>query len=147
MDLRYKVIEKNKLWLRWSNVSKVGDGRIELLSAEMFGPVTQDYLPLEQKAELKLDFTNHFLLLVPSFYIVELSWESIRSQEVGSIKFDKIILHDQNVGLMDKIKSDDLLLIDCTGHTEEDISAGNYKLVFDTMLYKEGKEPYDFTEK
>ena len=146
VDLRWKVPEKNQLWAKWDKVNKIGDGKVELLNVEFYGPVTQDYLPLEQSGSIRLDFTNHFVLLIPSFYIVDLSWESVKSQEMGSIKFQKIILDDQNVGLLNKIKSNDLLLVDCTGHTDNERAEGNYKMVYETMLYKEGKEPYDFTK-
>ena len=145
-DLRFKVQEKNKLWVKWSEIGKIGNGKVDLKNVQFYGPVTQDYLPLEEKGEIKLDFTNHFLFIVPSYYIVEMSWEAVKSQEQGSIKFDKVTLHDENVGLLNKIKDNDLLLIDCGGHTEEERQSGNYRMVYDCMLYKEGKDPYDFSK-
>jgi len=145
IDLRWKVQESNKLWVTWNKVDRVGNGKVELIDVEFTGPVTQDYVELEQAGSLRLDFTNHFIVRVEEFYIVELSWDAVKIQETGSIKFDKIILHDENVGLLDKIKDTDKLLIDCTDQTEEERQAGNYLMVYPSMLYDSLNEPYDFS--
>ena len=147
MDLKFSVSEKNKLWARWKRVSRTGDGRVSLHDMEFYGPVTQDYFPLEEKGNLRLDFTNHFLFRIEEYYIVQLSWEGIVSQEQGLVKFKKVTLDDQSVGLLDKIKDNDLLLIDCSGHTDKDRSSGNYRLVYHSMLYDETGAPYDFSKK
>lgn len=147
MDLKYTVPETNQLWIKWKSINKIGNGRVDLQDAEFYGPVTQDYLPLEDTGTLRLDLTHHFLFRIDEYYIVEISWESVKTQEQGSIKFDKITINDENVGLLDKIKEKDLLLIDCSGHTEEERAAGNYKMVYEAMLYNETGAPYDFSKK
>ena len=147
VDLRWEVPEANQLWVTWDKVAKIGNGKVELINAEFTGPVTHDYIELEQIGNLKLDFTNHFIIVIDGFYIVELSWDSVKSQEVGSIKFDKIILHDENVGLLDKIKDVDKLLVDCTDQTDTERGEGNYKMVYGAMLYDELNQSYDFGTK
>jgi len=145
IDLRWKVPETNKLWVSWKRVNRLGDGKVELIDVEFTGPVTQDYAQLEQTGSIRLDFTNHFIVRVDEFYIVELSWASVKTQELGSIKFDNVLLHDENVGLLDKIKDNDKLLIDCTNQTEEERQAGNYLMVYPSMLYDSLNAPYDFS--
>lgn len=145
IDLNKKILNKNKLWVKWKTVDRIGDGRIQLNNVEMYGPVTQDYIPLEPKGELRLDFTNHFILRLDNYYIVSLTWESVKSQEQGSIKFKKVTLEDKNVGLLDKIKNSDLLLIDCGDHTELKRNTGQFKMVYPSMLFNELQQPYDFS--
>lgn len=142
------ISEKNKLWLKWKKTFRVGDGRIELSNAELYGPVTHDYVKVPDDDFINLDFTNHFLIRpdLDNYYVVKLSWDKVGSQEVGSIKFDKLVLEDVNVGLMDKLQDSDLLLIDCKDQTDVRRQAGYYKMNYDAYLCNSSGEAYEFTK-
>jgi len=147
LNLDLTVLEKNKLWLRWARVEKPGDGTVILHKAEFYGPVTKDYVKLPESDFIKLDFTNHFLLKIADYYTVELAWDKIVSQEEGLVKFNKLTLKDENVGLLNKIKPTDKLLVDCSDHTTEQRQSGYYKMAYPAMLYNEQNEIYDFSKK
>jgi len=145
IDLRWKVPTKNQMWLRWKKVVNDGSGKITLKDAEFFGPVLEDCEKMEQSGFIRLDLTKHFILIIPKPYIIELKWSKIVSQDTEKIVFEEIVLEDGDIGLLNKLKTRDLLLLDCTGHTTEEEARGKYRAAYNAMLYNESLTPYDFS--
>lgn len=146
IDLRWKVPAKNQLWLKWDSAIKEGDGTVKLKNAEFYGPVLSDCAPIEPAGHINIDLTKHLVLLIPSPYIVKLSWSSLLSQDSISAKFSEMLLEDKTLGhLSNKLTDRDCILLDATGHTTEEEAKGKYKTSFDGMIYNENKDPYDFS--
>lgn len=147
IDLRWIVPKNNQLWLKWSKINHIGNGIIDLKKPRLYGPVLSDCLPLEESGKILLDLTKHFIILIPEPYEVTLEWNKKLSQSTTEIKFDTMKLIDTKLGLLNILKNKDLILIDCTDHTTERISKGFYKFSFNSMIYQDGKEPYNLTYK
>jgi hypothetical protein len=147
MDLKWRVREASQLWLKWKDVSHLGDGKIELKSPSFYGPVLSDCLPLDERGQIPLDLTKHFIVLIPQPYIITLMWDKKLSQTTTEVKFNKITILDSNLGLLSILKARDEILIDCSDHTTENIQKKKYKVNFSAMVYNEFKQPYDLTKK
>lgn len=146
IDLRWKVPKNNQLWLKWESIERLGNGILKLKNAEFYGPVLLDCEPIEKAGFINIDLTKHFLVIIPSPYIVKLTWTDVISQDTSSIKFSEMIIEDKTLGQLDnKLTNRDSLLLDATGHTTEEESKGRYKASFEGMLYNDNQEPYDFS--
>jgi hypothetical protein len=144
IDLRWKIPQPNQLWLSWKEAHLEGDGRVLLKKAFFHGPVLKDYLALEEAGHIYLDFTKHFIVLIPRPYVVKVEWKGILNQGPGGVYFKKVIIEDTTLGHLNKVKNSDSILLDCSGHTVENESAGNHIAAYAAMLYNELSEPYSF---
>lgn len=145
IDLRWKVPQKNQLWLKWKSIEKLPNGTLKLKNPEFFGPVLQDCIAIDQKGTIRLDLTKHLIVITPSPYLINLSWENLISQDTERATFDYMLLEDGALGLLNRLQNRDLILVDCTGHTTEEEAKGRYKTAFNAMVYRESMEPYDFS--
>jgi hypothetical protein len=144
IDLRWKIPQKNQLWLRWKSVTKEGDGTIKLIGAEFFGPVLQDCVAIEPAGSIRLDLTKHLIIITPQPYLINVKWDALVSQDSEKAVFKELVLEDSALGLLNRLTARDLILIDCTGHTTEQEAKGRFMAAFSAMIYKETMEPYDF---
>jgi len=145
IDLRWRVPEKNQLWLKWKTLTKQPDGTVKLKGAEFYGPVLQDCVAIEKSGFIRLDLTKHLIVITPSPYIVEVSWDNLISQSSDKAVFNEMIIKDSSLGMLNRLSKRDLILIDCTSHTTEEEARGRHKMAFHAMIYKETMEPYAFT--
>jgi len=146
VDLRWKVSEESKLWLKWSKVEHLGDGTIKLYKPKLYGPVLSDCLPLEESGHIILDLTEHFILLIPEPYHIIVKWNKKISQTTAGVTFDYITIEDNKLGCLKLLKNKDKILIDCTDHTKEKMDQGVYKFAFNSMVYNEHDSPYNLTQ-
>ena len=142
--LKNKILHMSSLWLKWKKIINTGSGLVELSDIELTGPVLSDCLKLEINGYLLLDLTLHFIIIIPEPYIVKLEWEGLVSQTENEVKIKKIILHDGKLGLLNKLKKKDKILIDCAGHHTDDENRGKYRTTYTSILFNEFGEPYDF---
>jgi len=135
---------QSRLWIRWGKVAKTGEGLVELKNITFYGPVLDDCEPIEEKGHLFLDLTKHFLMIIPRPYIIKFEWEDKIFQSTKEVKFKTVRLHDGSMGILNKIKSKDKLLLDCSGHRTEEEAKGNFKVTYDAILFNQYDEPYSF---
>lgn len=146
IDLRWAVKKTNQLWIKWQSVEKVGNGLVKLKNAKFFGPVMVDCVKIEESGSIFIDLTKHFIVMIPTPYIVKLTWNKLLSQDSQEAVFDEILVEDKSLGHLNKLKDTDLILMDCSGHTTEEEAKGNYKTTYQAMVYKETMESYNFSE-
>lgn len=144
-DLTKKVSTKNHLWLSWNKVIHKGNGVIELMAPRFSGPVLSDCEPLEASGKINLDLTHHFLLQLPSPYMVELSWNSLLSQDTSEAKFDIMTIKDTKLGKLSLLTDRDRIFINCKDQTTEAQMSGTFKIAFEIMVFNNMNQPYDLT--
>jgi hypothetical protein len=133
-----------RLWLSWNKIHHAGSGKVELKELKLTGPVLQDCLALEVSGNILLDLTKHFLVLIPKPYIIKFEWNNITFQDLKEVKIDTGFLLDGDLGLLNNLKNDDKILIDCSGHHTNDEAKGRYKISFSAILCNKTEEPYNF---
>lgn len=144
-DLKKQVRLFNQLWLSWDNINHLGDGTISLINARFSGPVLSDCLEIPEKGNMFLDFTNHYLIIIPKPYIVEIKWDNKISQDNTEAIFKTMTVVDNELGNLKLLKNMDKILIDCTDHSTEAQSRGKFKTSFISMVYDSNNLPYDLT--
>jgi hypothetical protein len=145
IDLRWSVKKANQLWIKWDSIELTGDGLVRLKNAKFFGPVMSDCAKIQESGSIYIDLTKHFIVLIPTPYIVKLTWIGVKSQDSKEAIFGELIVEDKSLGHLNKLKNTDLILLDCSGHTVEEESRGNYKSTYQAMVYKESMDSYDFS--
>jgi len=135
----------NQLWLRWSKIEHLGDGKIKVKNPEFYGPVMSDCVEMEDTGSIRLDLTNHFLLILPKPYIVRLEWTGKISQNEKKAVFTEAILHDTDLGNLNLLRNKYQILIDCENHTTESRAKGNLKTSFTSTVYDHNGQPCDIT--
>lgn len=144
MSLKHNIPHQSQLWLSWKKVKKEASGEIRLISPQFTGPVLQDCEKLEESGLIRLDLTQHFLIIIPRPYIVELRWNKLLRQDKTVVLADTITLSDSDLGCLSILTDTDRILLDCTDHTTEKMAQGVLKYSFRAVVYKETGEPYEF---
>lgn len=143
-DLDKTSLEEDKLWLKWEKANHLGNGIIKLINPSFYGPVLEDCLELEEKGQIVLDLTEHFLIMIPTPYTILLKWDKKIKQDSSSVEFKEMILEDKSLGLLKILKDNDQILLNCSEHTQKNWNKGKYKTSFQSMVYKEDKTMYEF---
>jgi len=136
----FKVMDKYRLELHWSKVIYEQDDIALLKGAYFVGPVLKEAAQMNQEDQMRLDFRNQYILVLPRYYIATLSWKGV-NQTTNKVILKNVILTNNYINAVPKLNDTDYILIDTTNHTDE-----KHQLYFnyDAYLLNVDKELYVF---
>lgn len=143
-DIKWHINEAAKMWIKWTAAEHQGNGLIKLKGCTFYGPVLSDLVKIEDNETMSLDFTHHFIVLVPKPYLVKFRWDRVVEQNPSKAMIEGAELLDQELGCLKIAKDSDRMLVDFTGHRLEDQQRGFIKPHFEAMLYNAQNMPYSF---
>jgi hypothetical protein len=89
-----------------------------------------------------LDFYSQYIILVQSPYVGKFEWSGPNYKNDGTIHFDKaIMIHEDELDNVPKLKYNDYLVIDTSGHEVENHP---YNLVYKTYVVNSDTQLYAF---
>ena len=132
------VLTRYRLELHWDSVEIAEDDRAVFKGAYFTGPVLSDAAQINDDDQLTLDMTKQHAILAPTidYYQAVLKWKGV------DYKDDKVFLKEawlrgKYVNSLEKLESDDWILIDCREHEEKNHP---FLLVYWAEVYKKEKE-------
>lgn len=139
---KFTLSERYRLELHWSSVSYEENGVCTFNGAYFSGPALMEALKLERKDHILLDFFQQYLVLVDNAYVAQFDWEDPSYNGDGTISFRYATLsHDTELNRVPKLKDDDYLVIDTSGH---DVEKHPFTLVYKTYVVNEDTQLYRF---
>jgi len=138
--MKFRVSEKYKLELHWNKVIYEQDGIAQLKNCYFIGPVLKEVDQMNESDSMPLDFGKQYILVVPHYYIANLSWNGIH-QTTERIDLKNVILSNKYVNSVPKLNDNDYILIDTSNHTDE---KHHFYLTYPSYLLKTDGELYSF---
>jgi len=138
----FRISERYRLELHWGKVSYKTDGEALLTSCCFTGPVLNEVAQMEPSDHMNLDFTNQYIVFVPSFYIARFSWGRVNHTPENIYLYDTV-LKNKHVNSVPKLNDDDYIVIDTAGHEDE---KHQHNLVYPSYLIRYDGESYNFKE-
>ena len=134
----FMISERYRLEVHWKEAIYEKDEFFRLKGCYLSGPVLREVSQLEQEDSILLDFTKHYLLIVPMYYIARLSWSGVIN--VGDKVFlNNAIINSEKDFKVPKLKDNDYLVVDTKGHEDEkhynNLTYESYLLSNDGTLY------------
>jgi len=136
--MKFRISEKYRLELHWDKVIYEQDGIAKLSNCYFIGPVLKEVEEMNQIDSMSLDFGKQYILVVPYYYIANLSWDGVH-QTVERIDLYDVVLTNKYVNSVPKLNDDDYILMDTSKHISEKhhyyLTYPSYLLRFDGDLY------------
>lgn len=133
--------EKYKLILKWDSVEHQADGVALLRGATLSGPALKIAQKISAPDRIRLDLTPQHILVLDSYYIVELSWQEAVYLKDGNIRLGTALLKNDHLKTLHKLENSDYLEIDTEKH-EEAVHA--FHFVYDTRVVRKEGSPHEY---
>jgi len=138
--MAFKVADRYRLELHWTNVSYDQDQIAILTGCYFSGPVVKDVAQLNQIDSMDLDFSNQYLIFTNLYYIAKLSWVGVRHTP-DKIFLGESTLKNKNLNVVPKLNTNDYIIIDTQNHENE---KHNFMLVYPSFLVRRDGQFYNF---
>lgn len=135
------ISEMFRLEICWASVKYERTGVAQLYGCYFSGPVISEIVGMREQDEINLDFVKQYPIIVNYFYIAKFKWCGIR-MTVEKIFLDNVTLENKNMNVVPKLKKDDYIVVDTSGHQPEthyqNLTYPAYLLNKDGVLYNFG---------
>ncbi len=135
----FRIAEKYRLEIRWKKAIYEQEGLARLEKCYFTGPVLKEVNQINQEDHMNLDFSNQYIIFVPSYYIGRLSWKGA-NQTPEAIYLTDVLFKNKYINSVPKLNNDDYIVIDTKNHEEEKhhfhLTYPSYLIRFDGELYK-----------
>ncbi len=139
--MKFRISEKYRLEVHWAKVIYEQEGVAKLLNCYFSGPALKDAAIINGDDFISLDFAKQYIVFVPHYYIVKLSWGNVR-QTSTNVDLDNALLTNKYVNSIPKLSNDDYIVIDTKNHEDDkhnfNITYPSYLIRFDGDLYTFG---------
>lgn len=136
----FSISERFRLEIHWRNVIYEQEGIARLEDCYLSGPVIKEVAQMSGNDFMDLDFTNQYLVIIPSYYIARFSWGDVRHTP-DNIFLSDVVLKNKYVNSVPKLNNDDYIVIDTADHEDEKHA---FSLVYVSYLLNSDGQLYNF---
>ena len=134
---------KYRLELKWDGIRYVNDSVASLIGCRFEGPVLRSAQKIGAPDYIDLDLTPQHLVVLDSYYIVRLDWDSVEYLSNGAIVLGSARLSNDFLKKLHKLEQNDYIVINTEKHEE---ATHAYHLVYDSMVVRYDSKPYKYTK-
>lgn len=135
--------DKYRLELHWDKLEYHNDATVMLHGAYFSGPALRDAQKLSEKDSIDMDLTPQHLVVLKSYYILKLSWESVRYQSNGSVLLGKATIVNDQLKTLHKLEDKDFIVINTEKH--EHTTHARY-MSYEAEVTRNDNKPYVYTK-
>lgn len=138
--MNFRISEKYRLEVYWGKVIYNQDDTAELEKCYFAGPALKEVEGINEEDHIDLDFSNQYIIFVPSYYIARLSWRGI-NQTQDKLYLNNVLLKNRHSTSVPRLKNDDFIVIDTKDHEDE---KHDYHLTYPSYLIRSDGDLYKF---
>ena len=131
-----------RLELHWKRIEYHNDSIIKLHDAYLSGPVLKTAKRIEDKDSINLDLTPQHLVVLKSYYIIKLEWNSVKYLPLGIVSLGGATLSNEHLKTLHKLEDKDFILIDTEKHEHTTHAA---YLSYTAEVVRQDRKPYKYT--
>lgn len=137
--MTFKCKRKYKLEIRWDAIEYLNETTAKLVNARFEGPVLKDVQKVEYPDAIDLDLTPQSILVLDSYYFINLSWQGAEHTADGTVKLTDAVLISKGLEPIHKLLDSDFIEVNTEKHREE---VHAFNLVYESQVVKKDKTPY-----
>lgn len=137
--MTFRCKTKYRLEVRWDSIEYLNKNTAKLINARFEGPVLKDIKKIESPDAIDLDLTPQCLIVLDSYYFINLSWASAEHTTDGKVKLTEAIIISKGLDSLHKLHDTDFIVINTEKHREE---VHAFNLVYESQISKQDKTPY-----
>ena len=138
---RFLLSERFRLELHWKKCIHSKAGEMQFIDAYFSGPVLKQAAKLNDTDHIVLDFCNQTMIVVKNVYTGTFAWNGVEYKDDKIFLKAAILLYDEKLKNIPKLKDSDYLIIDTKNHEN---AKHNYNSLYPTYVVNKENELYDY---
>lgn len=134
--------ERYRLELHWDSISYHDDGVAVLKGAYFSGPALREAEKVQAPDFIDLDLTPQHMVVLDSYYVVRLSWNTVEYRPDGTLFLGNPSLTNSYLKTIHKLQDTDYIIIDTEKHERE---THPYYLMYESQVVREDQQVYKYS--